>query len=493
MITPYQPIPILLNNTHPTIFHNNDIITIASDGGLLNDHSTFGVIISINNTIVTEMHGSLPRQIHPTSLTSEAYGCYYALQKIHERLNKSTSYSCMNILLDNKSLISHIKEQQKFKPFPTACLKSEFEIISAIVDLLRDLPNTNIKHTSSKTHDDNNIDDNILHSLSHHLAQDARQDCPIPEMPIPQIHTSCIELLINNYKVSSNYLEELRIASAKPLLWQYYKEKYNWTKACINSIDWKSHGTAISYFTGRTKKTILQYIHKWLPLIASHSLQAEGSGRLCPFCHQSDEDHHHFLACQHNTPTTQWQLASTTLQQKLNKYSKHIHPTLIQLLILSLTTWRTTPKPQRPAFLQPQFYDLFQKQSDIGWNHVINGRLSTLWYTIQHNINPNTPSTWVSYTIRQVWTQIHDIWTSRCDTNHGNSKEDKRRRALLLLAPKIQTLFDKQHLIADSDKYNLHNHHRLNQYKKFNILSRNTLHDLLTNTSIKYNIQIQTH
>jgi hypothetical protein len=152
--TPHQYLPIYINNVAPTIFRNHDIIDIASDGGLINNHSTFGVIISINQIIVTEIHGSLPTQIHPTSLTSEAYGCYYALQKIHEQLNTYTSYSCINLLLDNKSLISRITELRKYKPFPTACLKSEFEIISAIVDIISKLPNINIKHVSSKNQPD---------------------------------------------------------------------------------------------------------------------------------------------------------------------------------------------------------------------------------------------------------------------------------------------------------------------------------------------------
>jgi hypothetical protein len=275
--TPHQYIPIYINNTTPTFFRNQDIIDIASDGGLLHNHSTFGVIISINQSIVTEMHGSLPTQIHPTSLTSKAFGCYFALQKIQERLQSYTSYSCINLLLDNKSLVSRSNELQKFKPFPNVCLKSEFEIISALVDIISTLPNIHIKHVPSKNQPDIHDDAKVLHSLSHHLAKDARK-YPIPNIIIPKLHVTSIELLINHQKEYSNYLEELRFASAKPSIWQYYTDKYKWTEATINSIDWKSHGLPISYFTGRKQKTILQFIHKWLPLNASHSIQAEGTG-----------------------------------------------------------------------------------------------------------------------------------------------------------------------------------------------------------------------
>jgi hypothetical protein len=103
-----QYIPILTNNIHPLIINGNDIINIASDGGLSQQHSTFGALISVNNTIITELNGSLPTQIHATSLTSEAYGCYYAIRKIWQQLDNNYNYGAINILLDNKTLISRL-------------------------------------------------------------------------------------------------------------------------------------------------------------------------------------------------------------------------------------------------------------------------------------------------------------------------------------------------------------------------------------------------
>jgi hypothetical protein len=49
----------------------------------------------------------------------------------------------------------------KYKPFPTVCLKSEFEVTSAIADILSNLPNITIKHISSKSNKEENIDKTI--------------------------------------------------------------------------------------------------------------------------------------------------------------------------------------------------------------------------------------------------------------------------------------------------------------------------------------------
>jgi hypothetical protein len=187
------------------------------------------------------------------------------------------------------------------------------------------------------------------------------------------------------------------LASAKPALWQFYQTKYNWSNECIETINWKQHGDALSSITGRQQKTVLQFIHKWLPINTSHSQQAEGTGRLCPYCQQTDETHQHLLACQHPALQEQWFLAAQDIQQKISKYSKLIHPTIIKLIILGITEWRNTENPQRPNFVQPQFYNLFDQQSEIGWHHIINGRFTNEWTQLQHQINPRTPTTWLSF------------------------------------------------------------------------------------------------
>jgi hypothetical protein len=229
--------------------------------------------------------------------------------------------------------------------------------------------------------------------------------------------------------------------------------KYNWSYDCIDSIDWQQHGYALASITGRQLKTTIQLIHKWLPINTSHSLQAIGTGRLCPYCQQTEETHQHLLSCQNTALQEQWTIATQEIRQKITKYSKLIHPTIIQLIILGITEWRTTPTPTRPEFVEPQFHALFQQQSQIGWQHIINGRFSKEWTITQNQLHPKTPSTWLSYTIRLIWKNFYCVWKHRCSTNHGSSTEDKRKRSLLRITPKVQQLYDKQQAIDPSDTY----------------------------------------
>jgi hypothetical protein len=115
----------------------------------------------------------------------------------------------------------------------------------------------------------------------------------------------------------------------------------------------------------RQQKSTIQFNHRWLPLNASHSIQAESTGKLCPYCLHEDESHQHFLQCPHPAPTLQWTNAMQQIINRLRTYNKNIDSTLIRLITLSLLEWRTTKSPPRPQFLLPQYHQLFHDQSLI--------------------------------------------------------------------------------------------------------------------------------
>jgi hypothetical protein len=140
------------------------------------------------------------------------------------------------------------------------------------------------------------------------------------------------------------------------------------------------------------------------------------------------------------------------------KYCKHIHKTIIKLIILALTEWRLTPTPQRPAFVTPQFYDLFEQQSTIGWNHIIHGRFSTLWNTTQTSISNKVPATWLTYIIRNIYHHKYEIWKNRCDINIGTTPQDRRRRELLRITPRLHQLYSKKSKIAPTDIDTIYNY-----------------------------------
>jgi hypothetical protein len=122
----------------------------------------------------------------------------------------------------------------------------------------------------------------------------------------------------------------------------------------------------------------------YLSINASYSLNACGTGRLCPFCTSCDEDQHHFLTCTHQLLNDQWKESATIIQSKLTSYDKNNPRQLIQLIDLAVTEWRTTSTPTMPTFLDQRFHYLFQVQSLIGWDHILKGQFSKMW---RHHIH----------------------------------------------------------------------------------------------------------
>jgi hypothetical protein len=197
---------------------------------------------------------------------------------------------------------------------------------------------------------------------------------PTPTNPITTINQQTCKLIINNININSKYLQVMRTAAAKPTLWKYYEDKYNWTDECTNSTDWIAHGKALAALPQRQQRITTQFIHQWLPTNASHSVQAEGTGGLCPYCKSDEETHQQYLTCNHPESTQLWTQTIQQIITKIKKYNKCIDNILIKLITLGLLEWRTTIRPERPQFVNPQYHQLFHQQSEIGWNQLLNGR-----------------------------------------------------------------------------------------------------------------------
>jgi hypothetical protein len=123
-------IPLHINGT----IHNNEIdihtkIIIASDGSLNRGQCTFGGLIATEQNSLVELKGITPKQFEPTSLTSEAYGCFFTLQYLSANLNNTFYNNDITIILDNTSLIQSINNAKYHSPSPTQCLSPEHDTI----------------------------------------------------------------------------------------------------------------------------------------------------------------------------------------------------------------------------------------------------------------------------------------------------------------------------------------------------------------------------
>jgi hypothetical protein len=472
-----QPIPIECNEQIHQPPFDNDKITLRGNGIIQQNRVSLYGNIMVNDNIQWTIHGNLPPTNHPTQLTIDAYSCYYTLQKTISLINNH-QITTKDIIYQtsNKNLKQKITKLRHKSNSPTICMTNEYTILHTIKELLNKYTFISLQYTKQLE---------IFNLQQHQQLIDLINQTTQPPytFPIANIPNIQAELLINNQLISSDITANLRKAFSIPPLWEYYKKKFSWDKECIETIDWKSHGNAISTLRNRQKKTTIQANHRWLPLNTSHSLQLSGTSQLCPFCTQCEETHEHYLSCPNPDSQQIWQSSFQHLQTKITKYSKHINKTLSQLIILAITEWRTTPKPPRPSFVTPFFHTLFTNQSTIGWDQIIQGRFACDWTTIQASLSTKVPTTWLTYIIRNIWHHTFDIWRHRCNTNVGTTPQDKRHRALIRIFPKIRSLYDKSNQIDPSDTDTIYNY----TYKELILLPISTIEKWIHKADIQIN------
>jgi hypothetical protein len=127
-----------------------------------------------------------------------------------------------------------------------------------------------------------------------------------------------------------------------------------------------------------------------------------------------------------------------------------MNPVLIDLLTEGLQQWlRETTNPPSTRF--PQYNQLIDSQSAIGWEQLLFGRWSQLWAYhqlafLKRNNQPITPTNhgdgWASQIITLIWSHCHDEWLCRNQALHGKDMKTRQLARATKAQFKIRFLYD---------------------------------------------------
>jgi hypothetical protein len=421
------------NTTHMTETDTSNA-TITYHITSHNRRVTTYALISIENTPHAVTSFQIPDHRQTTSLSYHAYSCIIPLSWLYSYTNQAAQHYNICIHCNSKQIRNQLQRVHNNNKSPSHCYCPEWDLLQSTVQLATKFKS----HQFKSCH----LQDIIKDKQQNKLLQLINNDTPTCRWETKSFSYDTTQLLIHNQRVPSDYTSMIREAHTAPAIDAYYITKYGWDNKTVNNIMWKEHGRALTNIPKRMCKTITQFNHEWLPVNASHSMNAVGTGRLCPFCATCDEDQHHFISCTHPHLMESWSEAAGTIKSKLTSYDKLIHHHLIQLISLSVTDWRTTPTPPIPLFLHSNFHHLFLAQSKIGWNHILKGRFSKQW---RHHLYQDRERTtqWITFTIRTIWYHLYSVWKTRCQKHHGVTNDDKMKRSLLVLTPKVQALYEQ--------------------------------------------------
>jgi hypothetical protein len=189
-----------LVEAYPSSFNNATSITIASDGGLRYDNTTFGGLICADGDPLISVSGRAPTHSWPTSLTAEAYGIFYTTQVLIQ-VTSPTYSRPLRILADNTSLLSGLQSRRSPVCYPTHCLQPEHELLQSTAELLQRFPTVTYQHV--KGHQPSSASpEAALNNQCDSLATQSRS-LPPPTMNTMELPERRATLILNSKEVSS--------------------------------------------------------------------------------------------------------------------------------------------------------------------------------------------------------------------------------------------------------------------------------------------------
>jgi hypothetical protein len=183
--------------------------------------------------------------------------------------------------------------------------------------------------------------------------------------------------------VTSRYQAAIRREYSGDALLQHIKTRNKWTDATVMTVNWESHGAALSKHIN-PRRHFSKLVHDILPTLAFLNKQDNGK-RLCPCCRHPQETRDHILRCP-APMRNKWRHSFLT---SLDTFclKTPTAPPLRTLLLEAVRAWlyHGTDEAYTPdiSHYPTSLRSLIMQQNAIGWRQLFNGRFSVQWSIIQ--------------------------------------------------------------------------------------------------------------
>ena len=186
-------------------------------------------------------------------------------------------------------------------------------------------------------------------------------------------------IYIQQKYIHLNFQQRIRETCSEQDANFFIKSKYNWTASTIQNIEWNLNSKVYKSLSTGERRNTSRYIHHRL---LSGRMMFDLKHR-CPYCRllpDSTTDNDHFLTCIHSRLQKDTRIKTLTIRldrlntppQLRNMIFHHVNNYYNNDILPELTTTPTN------LILD----DCINKQTIIGWRHVIRGRLTLSFHPI---------------------------------------------------------------------------------------------------------------
>jgi hypothetical protein len=368
---------------------------------------------------------------------------------------------------DSQSLLKRLASSQKrYYQSPGACLKSEFDLESAILAAFKELPLKITRHHVAAHQDDRQP--NILrlrwkaqlNIICDRLASRQLEISPVEPKVIP--NPSCNAYIqVQGESVTGQIRKTLFDAAARPRIKAYLLKRYTWDDTIFDSVDWDATHSCLRSLSSSKHHFVTKFCFQQLPLGIRLRQRNALAPANCPACKDPLEDDWHWITC---PARAAWR------SQQANLFSSRLDSLKTQpgIKLIILRAFKSLLLSGACNFDDAVFsHDeslIVTSQAAIGWRHLVYGRCSSEWARLQEHharakkLDPKlfTGKSWTRKVIRYFWYAFQDLWKVRNTDLHGTTFAEGEPAKRAHLTPIVQHLYDHIHQLAPSDRVMLH-------------------------------------
>ena len=441
-------------------------LLVVSDGSVIVNSMSHGWVIANKKGDVL-VSGAAAAYGKGSSLRAEGYGMlaatmFMALVGIY------TDRKDIRLLRlsDNEELINRCTAHQSYKyPYPNATTKGEFDVVEEIFRSSKQYSiGGNFKWVKGHQDDNKTAElsiEAILNIEADALAGDYQERNKQDRLWVTMLPSCPAMLDIHGVSITSKVFHNLVDAYTRPLYMSCVQKKFEWDDTTVNAIAWDSLSLALKRIDRRVLTT--KICNSLLPTKSFLFNTSQLSTNTCPLC-TCEETREHLLRCNHPS-RVEWRRKvvkdlRSTLTHKNTGYA------VIETMASAVTEWLDTGEVGIQSYPQ-SFRKVLLSQTDIGWHHLFNGKLSTLWFpryesSRTHGTQGEERKTesyvWGASIVEMILRSHIRLWETRNSEVHGDKHttdtrqklETFHRRKAIHDIKKLYTMEDK---IRPSDKF----------------------------------------
>lgn len=403
-----------LSTRHPFLIVCSDASTHVDMGV-----STCAWIISATSTQMKSMCAHIQNITSGTSYRGELEGLYRALRTTMELNPDRVQFWC-----DNKAAVDKSALQ---RTTPGMMLQSDADIILAIHELLRKFTGRATFHHVYGHQDTRRRDTDGSAALSRpaqlniecdRIANETatavqQRDTILPTLQPPYPGSKAL-LRINGTWITSQEKKSIQEACHRGKLWEYCKNKYDWSEETMSTILWTVLKKARK---GRTLASMIRtskVLHGWLPVM--HQQGRITGCTQCPGCEETDETFDHMIQC------TNDRMQAARSQAIIDVREVGIKQRLPLGFMNNVQQYLRLILNDSEEDLDADLRDAVASQQKIGPLMFIRGYLSSDWLRLLRSYDNVNPEQKLARLVRIIWDQlVETLWKTRNDILHRNA------------------------------------------------------------------------